>query len=180
MTIPTEIKKKKAPTAERANALIGQRFGQLVVMKSLGCQYPKPTSTYKRFMVLCKCDCGAECAIELHAIESGGRGRCDDCKRVKGRELAQIRERAKTKAKLNQTGVVVSTYSTEKMVSSVDLSNARLQIIWTKLDKSDCCIAWQDCEKFCAWALRNGFCNSKQLQKRDPNKPHHPLNSFWK
>ena len=176
MTIPTNIK-KKAPVAERAQALIGQRFGRLIIKKPLGQQHPRPSATYKRFMVLCLCDCGEESAIELNAVETGSRKTCDSC-------LAHRKERIKRKRELKlsakQTGVVVSAYSTEKLVSSIELSRARLQIIWTKLDKADCCLAWQDCEKFCAWALRNGFCNSRQLQKRDPNKPHHPLNSFWK
>lgn len=61
-----------------------------------------------------------------------------------------------------------------------DLSVKRICKLWQSLDLDDVCVAWRDASNFARWAIRSGFARGATLEKRDPTKPHHPNNSYWR
>lgn len=184
-------KKKQDPRQEaidRAQKLIGQRCGRLVVTGVAG-YLSRKGSSRQYLYVLCDCDCGTkDHLIPAHSIREGATKSCG-CLRTESYDRRRQVRKEKAKAALRDAIKSVkdakkkpkSIYTTDPLTNNgYDLSAKRLFDYWEGLDKETVCLAWQSPEKFADWGIKNGFVNGRQLVRHDPQKPHNPINSYWR
>ena len=180
---------RTAVALQKAKALVGTASGYLRV------DSVRATDT-GRIEAVCTChSCGltdvvvpAKAITEKKVTDCGCRA-TDERRR---RKLAQARKRNRLKRMAEITEVqseqqkvkpesVTAEAPTKALIGDgFDLSVKRICKIWQSLDLDDVCVAWRDASNFARWAIRSGFARGATLEKRDPTKPHHPNNSYWR
>ena len=171
---------------EKAQELVGKRFGHLVVRGVEG-YFAKPGTKTKNVYLRCDCDCGTK--DHLVARYSLVKDKTKSCGCMQGGHTSNRLKKADgnaietaiKKAKAAPKKKTTSLYTTDPLTNGgYDLSAQRLISYWEELDKETLCLAWQTPEKFAAWGIRNGFVNGRKLVRRDSSKKHNPVNSYWR
>lgn len=146
----------------KAKDYTGQRFGEWTVLG----RDPSADTNHPR--LLCRCSCGAEKPVQVHALTSGKSKSCG-CRRGQAQSKSRSRHGD-------------STPGSEFF---------RLYRIWAGLKRRprtehyreighfEVCAEWADYGAFKEWALEHGYRPGRRLQRRDGSAGFSPRNCFW-
>lgn len=175
---------------KRYRESVGQTFGVTTIEKILGYDVDDK-APQKTCYVLCRCVCGKHHVVRIRNLYSGSTKSCGCYKATllqRNRAASRAKCREESDKELLASGSIQptsrrakDTHEPEILITGlgIGLSKQRIDAYWLKLDKTQLCQAWQVPEKFYLWAIRSGFTKDKALYRRDDQKPHGPLNSYW-
>lgn len=181
---------------------VGDVFGRLTIIGTPF--YAKWTESIS--CAVCRCECGAFCAVRLNALRTGVTVSCGCQQRDSARELASRRPKhivacatcgKEFRSSPSDNQIYCSRPCVPANVGTHGMSKTRLHGIWCQM-KTRCtcptrpqweyyggrgisvCQEWSDSfESFRDWALANGYEESLEIDRKDVNGNYCPDNCRW-
>lgn len=148
--------------------LAGQRFGRLTVIECAG------SDKRKHAIWLCKCDCGNYTKVPAGDLSSGNTKSCG-CLRI---ELAKRRGKNATGYKHGETGTNLYKIWTGMKQRCYDSNHPSYQ--YYGLRQISVCDEWKDnFVAFRDWAIKSGYREGLEMDRRDRNGNYQPNNVRW-
>lgn len=150
--------------AKKSINLIGQTFGQLIVLEEI-----KSTTLYAR-KYLCRCSCGNLTEVFQNKLRQGITKSCG-CLRQKMLINGEIRRtHGESKTKLYKVWVQMLQRCNNPNDSNYHNYGGNGITVITE---------WFDYQTFKTWAITHGYCEGLTIERLDPYKGYYPENCTW-